>query len=149
MLQTFYWFWPRKNQKWPKPSFLTKDVHKIKFVKIFGQHTKSKNFGQKIFFGRNRFWMFRNVFYTKNLEIENFFWDLVIFGRNTKKWQSLKFLVDFFVWIDSECFKTYFKTKLSKLKIFSRSKNFMRPSHFLPKMVKDGRNSSRFSFVPV
>ena len=46
-------------------------------LSFFGQNsikrTMSKNFGRKIFFGRNRFRIFQNVFWNENLEIEKFF----------------------------------------------------------------------------
>ena len=46
-------------------------------------------------------------------------------AKLAKKWQRQKILVEFFlVGIDSECFETYFKTKISKSKIFSRVKFF-------------------------
>ena len=38
-----------------------------------------------------------------------------------RKWQKLesqKFLIEFFVGIDAQCFETYFKTKISEAKIF-------------------------------
>ena len=47
-------------------------------------------------------------------------------AKIVKKWQSQKILVEkfFLVGIDSECFKTYFKPKISKSKIFSHVKFF-------------------------
>ena len=51
----------------------------------------------------------------------------VIFGpKNREKMAKSKILVEkiFLVGIDSECFETYFKTKISKSKIFSRVKFF-------------------------
>ena len=55
-----------------------------------------------------------------------------------KKWQSQKILVEkiFLVGIDSECFETYFKTKISKSKIFSRVKFFSWDFVFSSKMTK-------------
>ena len=83
----------------------------------------------EIFFVRNRFSMFWNVFYKENLEIENFshysfFHGLSRFSAKiAKKSLSQKILVVIFlVGIDSECFKTYFKTKPSKSGMRSRTK---------------------------
>ena len=52
----------------------------------------------------------------------------------------------FLVGIDSECFETYFKTKISKSKIFTRHKIFfLGICHFLIKIVKKWK-SQKFLF---
>ena len=55
-----------------------------------------------------------------------------------EKWQSQKNLVEkfFLVEIDSECFGTYFKTKISKSKIFSCVNFFSGTLFFRPKWPK-------------
>ena len=64
----------------------------------------------------------------KFFPLEIFSWDLVFSAKMikiVKKLQSQKILVEiFFVGIASECFETYFKTKISQSKIFSRVKFF-------------------------
>ena len=99
-----------------------------KALKIL-KNDKVKNFWSKNVICWNRFRLFLNVFYPKNLEIEIFSrvfsWDCHLLTRMTKivnKWPSQKFLDEniLLVGIDSECFKTYFKPKISKLKFFSR-----------------------------
>ena len=81
--------------------------------------------------GRNRLSVFQKVFENENLEIEKFFhydfFGLIIFvpnNQNSEKRQSQKIWPNFLVEIGSQRFKTYFKTKISKSKIFSHYKIF-------------------------
>ena len=72
-----------------------------------------------------------------------FSWDFVFSAKMTKivkKWQSKKIARNFLAGIDSECFATYFKTKISKSKIFSRVKFFSWDFVFSAKMTKIVKN---------
>ena len=95
--------------------------------------TKVKNFGRKIFLVEIDSEWFETYFKTKISKSKifsrvNFFsWDLVVFRpkwlKKRKNDQGKKFWSKIFlVGIDSECFETYFETKISKSKIFSRVK---------------------------
>ena len=99
------------------------DSKSIPTKKIFEKFSKK-------FFGLNRFRMVQNVFKNENVDFENFF-PLKIFFRDiavfSKYWwpKNRKFFEKIFlVGIDLEWFKTYFKTTISILKIFSHWKFF-------------------------
>ena len=65
-------------------------------------------------------------------------------GQNSEK-MTVKILVEiFFVVIDSGCFKTYFKSKISKSKNFSHVKFFPGTLSFLTKIVKKKTKSKKF-----
>ena len=74
---------------------------------------------------------FESYFQTK-ISISKFFplgifsWTLSFFGQNSKKMTTSKILVEkhLLVGIDQECFESYFKTEISKLKNFSLDKIF-------------------------
>ena len=105
-----------------------KDLRMIfKMAKIVKNDKVKKFWSKKFFLGRNRLRMFQNVFQTENLQIKHFSRVIFFLGlghflaiidkivkKQIKKVWSKTFLVS----IDSECFKTYFKTKISKSKIF-------------------------------
>ena len=59
-------------------------------------------------------------------------------AKKVKKWLSHKNLVEknVLVGIDSEYLETYFKTKISKSKVFPITKFFLGLSRFLAKIVK-------------
>ena len=57
--------------------------------------------------------------------------DLIVFSKNDGKMAKSKIFDRIFLAeIESECFRTYFKTKISKLKIFSYAIFFLGLSRF-------------------
>ena len=112
--------------------------------------TKSKNFGRKKFFGRNRFRMFQNVFQTGNLEIENFypcnFYPGTLsfsakMAKLVKKWLSQKILFEKFFWSESiqNALKRSLKQKSQNGKFFPSKIFLLGLIRFLgkkPKIVK-------------
>ena len=84
-----------------------------------------KIFFSKIFLASKTFFFWKKNFGPKIFKN-------VIFGPKGEKWQSQKILVKkiILVGIDSKCFRTYFKTKILKSKIFPITKFFLGLSHF-------------------
>ena len=106
--------------------FDQKSSKNLYFWPFLGQKMlKTKIFGRKNFFGRNRFRMVQNVFKNENLDFEknsiltrhsHFFQKM---GPQVKKMAKTKIFGRFFlVGIDSEWSKTCFKTKISISKNF-------------------------------
>ena len=111
-------FWPQKSRKtW---FFGPKNREKI---------AESKNFGRKKFFWSESIQnVLKRILKRKSqnqnfFPLQNFSWDFVFFGQddqNSEKMAKSKNFCRkiFFAGIDSECYETYFKTKISKSKIF-------------------------------
>ena len=115
--------------------------------------TKSKILAKNVFWSESIQNFSKRILNRKNLEIENFsrvFFcsDLVVFGQKAKNSEKMTksqiFLTKFFSdEIDSECFKTYFKPKISKSKFFSCVKFFCSDLVFFrPKGQKKLKNDT-------
>ena len=116
--------------------------------------TKSKKFGRKFFWSESIQNALKRILKQKSqnrkfFPVQNFFVGLSHIlpkmTKQVKKLLSQKILVEknFLVGNDSECFETYFKTKISKSKFFSHYKLFVGLSHFLPKMTQIVENDSQ------
>lgn len=132
--QIIYWLYNMKTYVYTENLKIEKFSFGLSFFGKNGQNSEKRTRSKK--FGRTFFWseLIQNIskriwnWKTRNRKffpLQNFFLDLVFFYQNCVKMTKLKkFGRKFLTGIDSDCFKTYFKLKISKSKNTSGVKIF-------------------------